>query len=123
MLSGCLFLLIGLAIILHLPVGGVARAILALAWIADSLRDLGRQARCHARVRRLMLDSHGSACSQDCRGKQYKTQILKGSVVVRHWAWLRLGFDDGLHYVEWFSSRHCSPQTWRRLQMMWRHAF
>jgi hypothetical protein len=55
-------------------------------------------------------------------GKSEEIQIGRGSVVLRHWAWLRLSFDDGLHYVEFVMRRDCTPTLWRRLHLIWRHA-
>ena len=122
MVSGWLLLLLGLAIIGHLHAPIEMKVVLGGAWIADTLLELKRQARGHIRIRRLMLDPQGNMVGHDSFGKELKIQILKGSVVLRHWAWLRLGFADGSYYVEFIRRRDCRLATWRRLQLIWRHA-
>ncbi len=122
MLSGWLLLLLGLAIIGHWHAPLEVTVVIAFAWIVDTLRELRRQARGHTRVRHLKLDSQGKMIGHDSFGKEHKIQILKGSVVLRHWAWLRLGFDDGSYYVEFIRRRDCRSATWRRLHLIWRHA-
>lgn len=120
--SGGLFLLLGLAIIFHLQAAVVVKFLLALLWSGDTVLEIRRQLRGHARVRRLRLDPQGRMTTHNAVGKTEETQILKGSIVVRHWACLRLGFDDGLHYVELLSRTDCPPGDWRRLQLVWRQA-
>lgn len=122
MLSGWLLLLLGLAVIGHLHAPVEVIVVIGVAWIADTLRELSRQASGHIRIRRLQLDPQGKMIGHDSFGKEYKLQILKGSVVLHHWAWLRLGFDDGLYYVEFIRRRDCRAPTWRRLHLIWRHA-
>ena len=122
MTSGGLFLLAGLAIILHLQVAIIMKVILAVAWTADCMRGLARQGKGNARVRRLLINVHGAVEGRDFRGKSHELQLLKGSAVLQHCAWLRLRFADGLHYVELVSSFDCPESTWRRLQLIWRHA-
>ncbi len=122
MLSGWLLLLAGLAIIGHLHAPVEVTVVIAFAWIVDTLRELRRQACGHTRVRHLKLDPQGKMIGHDSFGKEEKIQILKGSVVLRHWAWLRLGFDDGAYYVEFIRRRDCRSATWRRLHLLWRHA-
>ena len=51
MTSAWLFLLVGLAIILHLQVAIIVKVILALAWTADCVWGLTRQGDGNARVR------------------------------------------------------------------------
>ncbi len=122
MTSGCLFLAIGLAIIGHLPIPAVAKIALAGVWIADCVFGLRRQARGNARVHGIRIDVRGVAQGLDEFSKPHKIQILKGSAVLQRWAWLRLRFADGSHYVELWRRKDCPPTTWRRLQLIWRHA-
>ena len=122
MTSGWLFLLVGLAIILHLQVAIIVKVILALAWTADCVWGLTRQGDGNARVRRILINVCGTVEGLDSRGKSHELQLLKGSAVLKHCGWLRLRFADGLHYVELISSSDCPESTWRRLQLIWRHA-
>jgi len=122
MLSGWLLLFLGLVIIGHLHAAIGIKVVLGAVWIADTMRELRRQTRGCARVCRLALDSQGQMTGLDALGKDQKIQILKGSVVLRRWAWLRMGFDDGEYYVEFIRRRDCQSATWRRLQLIWRHA-
>ena len=122
LLSGCLFLLTGLAIIFHLPVAIAVKSVLASLWIGDTLLELKRQVRGNLRVCLLRLDTQGHMVSYDSTEKSEEIQIGRGSVVLRHWAWLRLSFDDGLHYVEFVMRRDYTPTLWRRLQLIWRQA-
>lgn len=122
LLSGGLFLVAGLGITVQLPIDQTLKINLAAIWLADTLRELARQWRGQARVRCLMLDASGRVAGRSISGKDKELQILKGSVVLHRWAWLRLGFDDGLHYVEWLFKADYAPESWRRLQLLWRHA-
>ncbi len=117
-----LFFLLGLAIVLHLQVAIVLKIMLVFAWAGDVLLGFRRQARGEARVHRLHFDFQGRMTSHDAVGKVEETQILAGSMVLAHWACLRLGFDDGLHYVELMLRADCSPTDWRRLHLIWRQA-
>jgi hypothetical protein len=122
MMSAWLFLLVGLAIILHLQVAIIVKVILALAWTADCVWGLARQGHGNARVRRILINVRGTVEVLDAYGKSHELQLLKGSAVLKHCAWLRLRFADGLHYVELISRFDCPESTWRRLQLIWRHA-
>jgi len=122
LLSGCLFLLTGLAIIFHLPVAIAVKSVLASLWIGDTLLELKRQVRGNLRVCLLRLDTQGHMVSYDSTEKSEEIQILKGSVVFPGWAWLRLGFDDGLYYVEFLLKTDYGPTVWRRLHLIWRQA-
>jgi hypothetical protein len=122
MTSGWLFLLLGLAIILHLKVAIIVKIILAVAWTTDCVWGLTRQGGGNARVRRILINVRGTVEGLDSSGKLHELQLLKGSAVLRHCGWLRLRFADGLHYVELISSFDCPKSTWRRLQLIWRHA-
>ncbi len=121
MLSGWLLLLLGIVIVGHLHTAIEIRVILGAAWTADTLRELRRQMRGFARVHGMALDPQGRMIGHDALGKAQDIQILKGSVVLRRWAWLRLGFDDGLYYVEFIRRRDCRSATWRRLHLIWTH--
>jgi len=112
----------GIAIILQLHAVIWVKILLFVAWIADTVRELTSQARGYARVQRLLVEPGGDTFGYDRFGKKHEIHLLKGSVVLRHWSWLRLGFDDGLHYVELFMRRDSPAPTWRRLQLIWRHA-
>ncbi len=122
LLSGGLFLLAGLGITAQLPIDRTLKIILAAIWLADTLWELAPQSRGHSRVRCLVLDSTGRVAARSKSGEDEELQMLKGSVLLRRWAWLRLGFDDGLHYVEWLFQADFPPETWRRLQLLWRQA-
>ena len=122
LLSGCLFLVAGLGITAQLPIDRSLKIILAALWLADTLRELARQSCGQTRVRCLMVDASGRVAGRSILGKDKELQILKGSVLLHRWAWLRLGFDDGLHYVEWLFKADYPPESWRRLQLLWRQA-
>ena len=120
--SGWIFMQIGLFIIVQMPLAVPIKLILIAAWIADCLWGLKRQVAGNVKVKRIKIDTVGVVECLDQSGYSHKIQLLKGSVVLQRWAWLRLRFPDGQHYVELLSKIDCPATTWRRLQLLWRHA-
>lgn len=119
--TGWLASLAGFAILLHLPVSPVLRAVFCLAWVCDSLRLIARQARGHARLRRVVVAASGLAVLGTA-GQKFPVVLLSGSVLVGRLAWFRLRYPDGLCCGELLLGRTQRPGDWRRLNVLWRHA-
>jgi hypothetical protein len=116
--AAVLALLTGCAILLHLRVFAPLRALLVIAWVCLSVRELAAWTTTASRVRTLGIDGNGQVYGCDRNGRRFDLRLLAGSVVGARVAWLRLGFEDGRHYGELLRG-DCDDPDWRRLQVFW----
>lgn len=119
MLSGCAAVIIGLALLLHLPLTALMRLPLIACWLFACVRQLGRQSRGVQRVTAIRLGVD-EATVVDRQGRLSPARIMSGSVVLARFAWLRLQFPDGLIYGELLHGDAARNEQWRRLQILWR---
>lgn len=113
--------LAGSVLILALPVVPLLKAALELLWIASGIGELASFRRGMSRIDRICIRSDGSLQGCGRSGAGYPLRLLPGSVVLERIAWLRLGFEDGLSSGELLAGSAAESETWRRLQVIWRH--
>ncbi|MBT8091541.1 MAG: hypothetical protein KJN77_00790 [Gammaproteobacteria bacterium] len=119
--SGALIGVIGLFFILLLPIGPAWRllgCVTSLVMISSELYGL-RQAFASYSLVRLAHD--GTARLLDRDGQWQSAELLPGSLLLRHYGWLRLQPRNGRRFAALFRG-HCRHSAdWRRLQVIWRH--
>lgn len=119
MLAGCAAVLIGAALLMHLPVGALLRMLLVGMWTGGGVMEIGRITRGVRRTRMILLTTEGAAII-DGQGRRQPAWIMSGTVVLPRLAWLRLKLADGLVYGELIRGNAASCRQWRRLQILWR---
>ncbi|MBT8087186.1 MAG: hypothetical protein KJO46_04090, partial [Gammaproteobacteria bacterium] len=63
----------------------------------------------------------GSAALLDRNGQWRPAEVLPGSLLLRHYGWIRLKPRHGRRFAALFRG-HCRQSAdWRRLQVIWRH--
>lgn len=119
MLAACAALLIGIALLIHLPIAAWIRLGLAIVWLLGNSWEISRLSRGAGRVKEIRV---GEACATAVsrQGREEPVQIMSGSVVLPRVAWLRLRLPDGLIYGELLRGDPANDQQWRHLQVLWR---
>jgi hypothetical protein len=121
LLCGTVALLAGLVLLLTLRLPLPWRALAAAAWLAENSRQLLVIANGYKRCRRLRIDQTGAVTLQDPDGCWFPATFRPGSVVLADVAWLRFKGDDGQQFAELISAKNAGNESWRRLQVIWRH--
>ena len=110
---------VGLLLITMLPAPAWCRCLLGGAWIASTARDYRSLRDGAARVRHLALDALDNLTCIRPDGEREPVELLAGSVLLSRFAWLRLRFLDGGHYVELLRGNAARDLDWQRLQLIW----
>lgn len=118
-IAACGALLTGFALLIRLPIAPWARLGLALLWLLGNVWDIGKLSRGAGRLREIRL-GNGSASVVDRQGREHVAEIMSGSVVTSHLAWLRLRLPDGLICRELLCGDAETNRHWRHLQILWR---
>jgi hypothetical protein len=96
-------------------------AILAL-WVADCLWTCRRQVLTEGRCDAIRLDASGRVYARQSGGQLLALELLSGSLITSHFAWLRLEFADGSRRDElWLACREPAV-AWHRLQLLWQQS-
>jgi len=115
-------MLAGIILIACLDLAPVWRALAAIIWVADCLRELRNLIRGAARVRQLRLDSDGGIIAVDLNGDEAAVTLMTGSLILPELAWLRLRFADRWSYAELLTKKRANIEDWHRLQILWQQA-
>lgn len=110
----------GAVLIAALPVAPAWAAALLLAWSAASLLELRAARKCEARIERFRLYADGRLEGVSHDGTIQALELLSGSMVLSHFAWLRVRFTDGTRYGELLLAACGRADDWRRLRLIWR---
>jgi len=119
--SGRVLVAIGLAVIVTLDLDVALRGAACLVFFAIGRFELQQVERGFDACIAIRLSADGAValCSQD---REWRPGTLQtGSVVLRHFAWLRVRTIDGRNYVELLRGDTRRSVQWRRLQVIWRH--
>ena len=112
---------LGGGMILATPLPLLWRLLAAALWLGSSVHELVVLRRGQRGVERLRVLQGGSArlCAPD--GCWFPATLAPGSVVLRRVAWLRFVADDGRKFAELLHRKSVQNESWRRLQVIWRH--
>ena len=119
--SGLILAALGMAAIALATVPIAVRLPACLAWGVYSgleLRSLRRGwRRCHG----IRIEAGGDMEVRDACGTWRPARLANGSVLLRHYGWLRLVTLDGVHVQELLRGHCRRSRDWRRLHVIWRH--
>lgn len=113
--------LTGSMLVLALPAPLALEAALIGLFTASSWFELRAFLRGMARIDRIRITAGGEVSGITPHGEHELLEVMRGSMVLRHGAWLRLRFADGQHTAEWLSARAAGSEAWRLLHVLWRH--
>ncbi len=119
--SGLVLVAAGAALILSMPLALLPRLAGAGLWLIAGAYDVERQRRAYRRYRGLKLDCEGRLELLDRRGEWLAARLLPGSLVLRHYGWLRVRDERGRVFAEPVRGHCRDSRDWRRLQVLWRH--
>ena len=122
MLSGALSAIAGIALVMHMPLGILLRLALVVAMLVGGGAELWALSRGSARVTRIGLNQLGEVWVVDAVGQRRPVTLLRGSMVLARYAWLRIRFDDGRKYAELVSGNAVEDKQWHRFQLVWKQA-
>ena len=119
--SGRLLIAVGLVLILTLELGAALRAAACLLWIALGKFELQRIQRGFADCVALRVFPGGEIALLNSDQEWVSATLQTGSLVLRHFAWLRMQTDSGQIIVELLRGDARELDDWRRLQVIRRH--
>jgi len=120
LLSGLIFSLIGVIVIVLLPISVAGKAIAAAGWFCWTGRELLTYWQVYGRW-------NGYSLSADAEvrvfgsGENCTAKVLPGSIVLAEVAWLRLQAENGDKWGELLAGNHRKSEEWRRFQVIFRH--
>ena len=120
MLSGAIAAIAGFALIIHMPLSAIFRLVLLTSWLAYSCFELWSLARTSARVTRIGISQLGEVWVVDSAGQRLPVALLRGSMVVARFAWIRIRFGDGRKYTELVGGNAVKDRQWHRFQLIWK---
>lgn len=121
LLCGIVAALVGLALLLTLRIALPWRALAAVAWLIANTRQLFGIANGYKRCQRIRIDQSGAVTMQAPDGCWFPATLIQGSVVLTDIAWLRCKAEDGQQFAELIAAKSVRNESWRRLQVIWRH--
>lgn len=111
----------GLALILILNLSATVRSAGSLAWLALGYFELCRTLRGYGDCIALCIRPGGEIELQNRDREWLPGELQSGSIVLQHFAWLRVRTNTGLQHAELLRGDARSCTNWRRLQVIWRH--
>ena len=121
LLAGLAAAVAGCAMILLTPIAMHWRLLGAALWLASSARDVIVLRRAQRRFDRIRLLQDGSVLLRGRDACWFPATLAAGSIVLQRFAWLRFEADDGRKFAELLRRKSPQNESWRRLQVIWRH--
>ncbi len=109
----------GFALVLHLPLHGGLRALIVGLWVVQSAREIQRWTDGAARVARIQVSQSGDVRVTGRDGRVAPGELLRGTLVTRRMAWIRIRFADGRKYGELLRGNAVIDKQWHRFQLIW----
>ena len=109
------------AAIAVLPFAVHWRVATCLLWLLICGRDLWLIATAYRSCARMRIMATGEMLVYGRDGCCTGATLGAGSVVLRHFAWLRFRAENGRRHVELLRCTTARNKDWRRLQVIWRH--
>ena len=102
----------------NFPVG--LRGILLAMWTFESLRELRNYASGLRQIRGFRLSASGRIRVLTATGNVMAVELETGTMVLRHFAWIRVRFADGRRHGELLAACRADSRSWHRLQLVFR---
>jgi hypothetical protein len=111
----------GAVLILRLPLPPMALLLGSVAWLTLSVWELRRFGQITGRCRRLRVAADSGFQLLDANGAWQSGRLLPGSLLLRHFGWIRVAHGGGQVSAQLFRGHCRESEDWRRLQVIWRH--
>lgn len=112
---------IGFILIVMLELNVLIRVVVALVWGALSYLELRQLHQGFKTFGAIRVFPGGAILLQNIDKEWIPADLLTGSLLLRHFGWLRLCSADGCRFVELIRGDSRKSHQWRRLQVIWRH--
>lgn len=119
LLSGAIAAIAGLSLILHMPLSAFFRVFLGVCWLIRCGVETVVLTQCWSNVRRIGINSAGEVWLTDAAGQRVSATLLRGSIVIRRFAWLRMRLENGRNYAELVGGNAVEDFQWHRFQLIW----
>jgi hypothetical protein len=121
-LSGVIAAIAGLSLIMHMPLSAIHRVISCAVWLVWCGIEISALTKVWPNVSRIGVNSAGEVWVTDAAGQRVTATLLRGSIVIRRLAWLRLRLEDGRKYAELVSGNAVEDDQWHRFQLIWKQS-
>jgi hypothetical protein len=119
--TGCVLALLGLITVLTMSIAPAIRWSAAVLWLAFCSRELVRLGRAYRNYEAIRLYADGRVEIRATDRVWYAAELMDGSTVLERLAWLRIRVEDGPNFGELLRGDCRGKDSWRRLQVVWRH--
>ncbi len=120
-LSGIVFALLGVLLLLSLPLHLGLTIPGAGAWLSFCAWELVLLRRGFDVCRRIRVMADGGLLLLGADGSWRAAHLVTGTVVLSRYAWIRCRTEQGQYCTELVSGNCRESDDWRRLQVIWRH--
>jgi hypothetical protein len=114
-------MLLGLLALMLMPVDIIWRVASSTPWLFFCGHELRVIRTAYLRYTSIRIDANGGVRLETCDGEFEVADLLSGSVLLDHYAWLRFKTQKGAVFGELLRGNSRENQQWRRLQVIWRH--
>jgi len=122
LLSGAIAAIAGLSLIMHMPLSVIHRVISCALWLVWCGIETSALTKVWPNVSRIGVNSAGKVWVTDAAGQRVRATLLRGSIVIRRLAWLRMRLEDGRKYAELVSGNAVEDYQWHRFQLIWKQS-
>ena len=122
LLSGAIAAIAGLFLIMHMPLIALPRVISSAVWLVWCGIETSALTKVWPDVSRIGVNSAGEVWVIDAAGQRVTATLLRGSIVIRRLAWLRIRLEDGRKYAELVSGNAVEDYQWHRFQLIWKQS-
>ncbi len=121
LVSGMVFAVLGVVLILTLPLHAAALIAGSVGWLLLCARELVVAGQGFSYCCRLRIAVDGHILLLDPDGVWQPARLLSGSAVLRRVGWILFETSEGRQFAELVRGRCRESDDWRRLQVIWRH--
>jgi len=121
LVSGMVFAVLGVVLILTLPLHAAALIAGSVGWLLLCARELVVAGQGFSYCCRLRIAVDGDILLLDPDGVWQPARLLSGSAVLRRVGWILFETSEGRQFAELVRGRCRQSDDWRRLQVIWRH--
>ena len=121
LVSGMVFAVLGVVLILTLPLHAAALIAGSVGWLLLCARELVVVGQGFSYCCRLRIAVDGDILLLDPDGVWQPARLLSGSAVLRRVGWILFETSEGRQFAELVRGRCRESDDWRRLQVIWRH--
>ena len=121
-LSAAIAAIAGLSLIMHMPLSALSRVFSSAVWLVWCGVEIRVLTWPWPNVSRIGINAAGEVWVIDTAGQRLSATLLRGSIVIRQFAWLRMCLEDGRKYAELVSGNAVEDYQWHRFQLIWKQS-